>query len=183
MWLQSYLRHPLQLGALFPSSSALGSLMVRHINPDTDGRILELGPGTGSFTRALLRRGVPEETLVLVEQSPDFTAFLQNSFPKANVICGNAKNLSAILISLGIEEVDEIVSGIPLNAMGSALRQMICDQAFRILRVGGSFVQASYLPRCSIPNDRIAAHSANKIYCGTALRNIPPGFVWRAEKH
>ena len=97
MWLQAYLRHPLQLGAIFPSSSTLSSLMVRHIKADTHGRILELGPGTGSFTRALLRRGVPEEKLVLLEQSPDFTTLLRNSFPQATVICGDAKDVAAIM--------------------------------------------------------------------------------------
>ena len=183
MWLQAYLRHPLQLGAIFPSSSTLSSLMVRHIKADTHGRILELGPGTGSFTRALLEKGVPEENLVLLEQSSDFTTHLRNSFPKATVICGDAKDVVAILRPLGIEEVNEIVSGIPLNAMGGRLRRIICDEAFKLLRLGGSFVQVSYLPRCSIPNNVMAAHSAKKIYCGLALGNIPPGFVWRAEKH
>ncbi|MCL0044465.1 hypothetical protein M1N24_02905 [Dehalococcoidia bacterium] len=183
MWFQTYLRHPLQLGALFPSSSALSSLMVRHIKPGTHGPILELGPGTGSFTRALLRRGIPEGQLVLLEQSPDFTTLLRNSFPEATVICGDAKDVAAIMRPLGIEEVNEIVSGIPLNAMGGELRQTICDEGFKLLRLGGSFAQVSYLPRCSIPNNIITTHSAKKVYCGMALRNIPPGFVWRAEKH
>ena len=183
MWLQAYLRHPLQLGAIFPSSSTLSSLMVRHIKADTHGRILELGPGTGSFTRALLKRGIPEENLVLLEQSPDFTTLLRNSFPKATVICGDAKDVVSILRPSGIEEFDEIVSGIPLNAMGGHLRRIICGEAFKLLRLGGSFVQASYLPRCSIPNNVITAYSAKKIYCGLALGNIPPAFVWRAEKH
>jgi phosphatidylethanolamine/phosphatidyl-N-methylethanolamine N-methyltransferase len=183
VWFQNYLRHPLQMGALFPSSSALSSLMVRHIKSDTHGYILELGPGTGSFTRALLRRGIPEQQLVLLEQSPDFTTLLRNSFPDAIVICGDAKDVAAIMRPLGIEEFNEIVSGIPLNAMGGELRQTICDEGFKLLRLGGSFAQVSYLPRCSIPNNIIATHSAKKIYCGVALRNIPPGFVWRAEKH
>ena len=183
LWFQSYLRHPLQLGALFPSSSALSSLMVRHIKTDTHGRILELGPGTGSFTRALLKRGVPEENLVLLEKSSDFTTLLRNSFPKATVICGDATDVVAILRPLGIEAFDEIVSGIPLNAMATQLRRIICGEAFKLLRLGGSIVQVSYLPRCSIPNDIITSYSAKKIYCGLAIANIPPAFVWRAEKH
>ena len=183
MWFQSYLRHPLKLGALFPSSSALSSLMVRHINADTHGPILELGPGTGSFTRALLKKGISEENLVLLEQSPNFTTLLRNSFPKATVICGDAKDAASILHPLGIEEFSEIVSGIPLNAMGGQLRQIICGEAFKLLRLGGSFVQVSYLPRCSIPANIIDAYSAKKIYCGLTLCNIPPAFVWRAEKH
>ena len=182
IWFQTYLRHPLQLGALFPSSSVLSSLMVRHIKSDTHGRILELGPGTGSFTRALLRRGIPEENLVLLEQSQEFTTLLKHSFPKATVICGDAKDLVAILRPLGFEEFNEIVSGLPLNAMGVGQRRIICDEGFKVLKRGGSFVQVSYLPRCSIPNTVIAAHSAERIYCGVTLGNIPPAFVWRAEK-
>ena len=183
VWLQAYLRHPLQLGAIFPSSSTLSSLTVRHIKADTNGCILELGPGTGSFTRALLEKGVPEENLVLLEQSSDFTTLLRNSFPKATVICGDAKDVVSISRRLGIEEFDEIVSGVPLNAMGGQLRRTICGEAFKLLRLGGSFVQVSYLPRCSIPNNVITAYSAKKIYSGLALGNIPPAFVWRAEKY
>ena len=148
--------------------------MARHIKPDGKGRILELGPGTGFFTRALLRRGIPEEKLVLLERSPDSTILLQKSFPEAPVICGDAKDLVAILRPLAIQEFDEIVSGLPLNEMGGELRRVICGEAFKLLRLVGSFVQLSNLPRCSIPNNIITAHSAMKIYCGVALRNIPP---------
>ena len=156
IWFQAYLKHPLRLGALFPSSSALGSLMVKHINADINGHILELGPGTGSFTRALLRKGISEENLVLVEQSQEFTTLLKSFFPKATVICGDAKDLSHIASELGIEWFNEIVSGLPLNAMRDKQRQAICNDGFRALKPGGSIVQVSYFPRCSIPNTIIS---------------------------
>ena len=181
-WFKNYLKHPLQLGALFPSSPALGSLMVKHIKPRTNGRILELGAGIGSFTNALIRKGVPEEQLVVLEQSKDFTEILEQAFPNANVVCWNAKDLSGILSQLAIENVDEVVSGIPLNAMGKMLREVICDEAFKYLKPGGSFVQVSYLPRCPVPKSVIAKHGGKKIFCGITVRNIPPAFVWRIEK-
>ena len=59
LWFRTYLKHPLQLGALFPSGSALSRLMVKHIDPNTSGYVLEFGPGTGSFTKALIQRGIP----------------------------------------------------------------------------------------------------------------------------
>ena len=182
LWIKTYLRHPLQLGAIFPSSSALSSLMVSHIIPKSNGHILELGSGTGSFTRALIRMGIPQENLVLLEQSPDFTMLLKDSFPKATVICGNAKHAKTLLRSLRIKQFDQIVSGLPLNALSGKLRYDICNEAFKILKSGGSFVQVSYIPRCSIPNTVITVHSAKKIYCGLTVRNFPPAFVWRAEK-
>ncbi|MQG21782.1 MAG: methyltransferase domain-containing protein [SAR202 cluster bacterium] len=182
MWFSHYMRHPLQLGALFPSSAALGSLMVKHIKPNVQGHILELGPGTGSFTRALIQKGIPENKLVLLERSPEFTSLLQESFPSAKVICGNARNLSEVASELGINTFEQIVSGLPLTAMGPTSRYDICDSAFTMLESGGSFVQVTYFPRCSIPNNVITAHSARKTYCGITLRNAPPAFVWRAEK-
>ena len=182
IWFQAYLKHPLRLGAIFPSSAALGSLMVKHINTNTNGPVLELGPGTGSFTRALLRQGISEKNLVLVEQSQKFTQLLKTLFPKATIICRDASQISQIASELEIKEFDEIVSGLPLNAMNDELRRLICNEGFRLLKPGGSFVQVSYLPRCSIPNAVISKHSAEKMYCGVTLSNIPPAFVWRAEK-
>ena len=181
MWLAHYIRHPLQLGALVPSSAALGSLMVEHIKPNIEGPILELGPGTGSFTRALVQRGIPENKLVLIEQSPEFTALLQKSFPTATVVSGNARNLQEIASELGIRTFHQIVSGLPLTAMGPTTRHDICDTALTMLEPGGSFVQVTYFPRCSIPRNVISAHKARQIYCGVTLRNAPPAFVWRAE--
>ena len=182
MWLSNYIRHPLQLGALFPSSAALGSLMVKHINPNVQGHILELGPGTGSFTRALVQKGIPENKLVLLEQSPEFTTLLQKSFPTAKVVCGNAQNLKEVVSELDINTFEHIVSGLPLTAMRPTLRHDICNTAFTMMESGGSFVQVTYFPRCSIPNNVITAHPARKLYSGITLRNAPPAFVWRAEK-
>lgn len=181
IWIKNYINHPLQLGAVLPSSAALASLMTKHLSNSIDGYVLELGPGTGSFTRAILRRGIPERNLVLVEQSPDFTKLLRQSFPAAKVFCGDAQNVTDILNSAGIQQVDEIVSGIPLNAMTPIMRRTICDAAMAMLKHKGSFVQVSYLPRCSIPKDSISLLSAQKLFCGMTVRNIPPAFVWRAK--
>lgn len=177
------MKHPLQLGALFPSGSALSRLMVRHINPDNSGYILELGAGTGSFTRAILQKGIAPDRLILIEQSREFVNVLKSNFPESSVITGDATNVVEILNSLGVKECAEIVSGVPLNAMRVGLRKTICSEAFKILKPGGSFVQVSYLPRCSIPSDTIADNKATKIFCGIALPNIPPAFVWRAQKN
>tara|TARA_Y100000590_G_scaffold284476_1_gene320113 strand:- start:59106 stop:59690 length:585 start_codon:yes stop_codon:yes gene_type:complete len=181
-WIQEYIKHPLALGALFPSSASLGSLMVKHIYADTIGPILELGPGTGSFTKALLRKGINENNLVLVEQSQEFVNLLKDFFPKATIVCGDVRQISQISSELGINQFDEIVSGLPLNAMGAAVRRGICNDSFSILKPRGSFVQVSYIPICSIPKNVIDNYSAEKKYCGVTLTNMPPAFVWRVTK-
>ena len=151
--------------------------MIRHINPATPGYILELGPGIGSFNRAILQRGIPEERLILLDQSPDFTELLLEAFPKARVLCGDATDVVKILQSFGVDEVSKIVSGAPLNAMEVGLRKTICEEAFKLLKPRGSFSQVSYLPIYSIPNSIVTRYHGQKIYSGIALRNIPPAFV------
>jgi len=177
VWIKNHIRHPLKIDSLWPSSSALGSLMIRHINPATPGYILELGPGIGSFNRAILQRGIPEERLILLDQSPDFTELLLEAFPKARVLCGDATDVVKILQSFGVDEVSKIVSGAPLNAMEVGLRKTICEEAFKLLKPRGSFSQVSYLPIYSIPNSIVTRYHGQKIYSGIALRNIPPAFV------
>ena len=110
LWFRNYLNHPLQLGALFPSGATLSKLMVQHIQPRNSGHVLELGAGTGSFTKALVRKGIAPEKLIIIEQSPEFVALLKSNFPACTIVEGDARNVVEILNSLGIEECDETVS-------------------------------------------------------------------------
>ena len=66
---------------MLPSGAALSSLMARHLQPDLHGHILELGSGTGSFTQAILKKGIPEDKLVVIEKSAFFANFLQKVLP------------------------------------------------------------------------------------------------------
>ena len=144
--------------------------------------MLELGPGTGVFTKALLQRGIPEEKLVLIEQSRSFAHALQLNYPKASVIQGDAVEIRKYLTALGIEQVEEVVSGIPLVSLGIATRKAICDESLSVLKEGGSFVQVTFFWRCPIPGDIVKKYSGVKKYCGVVIRNFPPAFVWRVSR-
>ena len=172
----------MQVGAVYPSSGALGARMTSHIAGWKEGYVLELGPGTGVFTKALLQRGIPEEKLVLVEKSKSFAHALQLTYPKASVIQGDAVEIRRYLTALGIEQVEEVVSGIPLVSLGISTRRAICDESLSVLKEGGSFVQVTFFWRCPIPGDIVKKHSGVKKYCGVVKRNFPPAFVWRVSK-
>ena len=182
LWIRNYLRHPMKVGAVFPSSGALGARMTSHIAGWKGGYVLELGPGTGVFTKALLQRGIPEEKLVLIEQSRSFAHALQLNYPKASVIQGDAVEIRKYLTALGIEQVEEVVSGIPLVSLGIATRKAICDESLSVLKEGGSFVQVTFFWRCPIPGDIVKKYSGVKKYCGVVIRNFPPAFVWRVSR-
>ena len=89
-FIRSWLEKPLAIGAVTPSGRVLAKAMARYVDPKIPGPVLELGPGTGPVTEALIERGVAEERLVLVEFNPTFCQLLHSRFPKANVLQGDA---------------------------------------------------------------------------------------------
>jgi phosphatidylethanolamine/phosphatidyl-N-methylethanolamine N-methyltransferase len=89
-FIRSWLEKPLATGAVTPSGRVLAKAMARYVDPDIPGPVIELGPGTGPVTEALLEQGVAEERLVLVEFNPTFCQLLHARFPKASVMQGDA---------------------------------------------------------------------------------------------
>ena len=96
-----------------PSSQRLARLMVEKIDPQASDVIVELGPGTGVFTRELLARGVIPANLILVEFNKEFVKFLRHEFPQVRVVEGGAQDLPQLLKVLGQGPVRKIISGIP----------------------------------------------------------------------
>ena len=97
LFLSLWLRHPFRIAAVSPSGHALAALMTAEVKPE-DGPVIELGAGTGVFTRALLARGVREQDLLLVEDNPELAAMLRLRFPAARVVVADAARLGSITI-------------------------------------------------------------------------------------
>src|SRR5512145_2917138 len=108
---RAWIRAPLQIGAVLPSGGALSRLITSEIGPDT-GPVIELGPGTGVFTSALLARGVQPSDLTLIEADPDFVRLLQLRFPGIRVLCADASRLAEA--QLASRPAGAVVSGLPL---------------------------------------------------------------------
>ena len=183
IWIRNYLRHPLQVGAILPSGNSLSSLMTARVRISSpEGYVVELGPGTGSFTRALVSQGVPQNRLILIESSKEFVSYLKQVYPAATVVHGNAADIGYHLRLIGIRTVDHVVSGVPLVSCNKETRERICDAVLNSLNSGGSFVQVTYFWMCPIPQRIIRNYNAKRIFSGVAKWNMPPGFVWRVEK-
>ncbi len=182
IWIRNYLRHPLRVGAILPSGNSLSHLMVADIQPSSQGYVVELGPGTGSFTKALVNQGVPENRLILIESAKEFVSHLRRVHPTATVIHGNAEDIEYHIGSLGIRNIDHVVSGIPLVSCGEDTREKICEGVLNLINRGGSFVQVTYFGFCPIPQKLISKYNSKRIFSGAAKWNFPPGFVWRIKK-
>lgn len=179
-FLRAWTSNPSRVGAIAPSGGALADLMTREIDA-TSGPVIELGPGTGVFTRALLARGLKEEDLTLIEYGSDFARLLQFRFPDARVIWSDAARMGELKL---FEEssVGAAISGLPLLNMSPRQVMAVLAATFGYLRPGGALYQFTYGPRCPVPRrflDRLGLRSA---CVGRALLNVPPASVYRITR-
>lgn len=177
---RSWVSAPMRVAAVAPSGPVLARLMTREIMPDV-GPVLELGPGTGVFTRALLSRGVPESHLTLIEFGPEFARLLTARFPQARVVSLDA----ARIVEAGLFEagsVGAVVSGLPLLSMPQDKVEAIVAGAFTALRPDGVFYQFTYGPRCPVAPAVLDGLGLKAVRIGRALRNIPPAAVYRITR-
>jgi phosphatidylethanolamine/phosphatidyl-N-methylethanolamine N-methyltransferase len=176
---RAWLRAPRSIGALAPSGNSLARLITKHVN-HLDGPVIELGPGTGVFTRALLARGVPAHRLALIEADPVFARALTRRYPGAHVLSMDAARLGEAPPLFGDELASAVVSGLPLLSMPAAQVETIVQGVFdRQLRADGAFYQFTYGPRNPLPRQLLDRLELEAVRIGTVLFNLPPAAVYR----
>lgn len=180
LFLRTWMKNPLRTAAVAPSSEKLGKIITSEIGPDT-GPVLELGPGTGVFTRALLDRGVAESDLTLIEASEKFAKLMNERFPKAEVKHMDAGRLSEMAQD-GFRKHGAAVSGLGLLAMPEDLVQRIMAGAFDLLEPGAAFYQFTYGWKCPVPQAVMHEQGLRASKMGHALWNLPPARVWKVVK-
>jgi phospholipid N-methyltransferase len=178
-WMRAWVSDPLRVGAIVPSGHALARLITSEISRDT-GPLIELGAGTGSFTRALLARGVRENDLTLVDARPEFAELLAHRFPGARIIRTDAARLKQVdLIGMA---AGAVVSGLPLLSMPTRKVIAILDGAFWHLRPEAAFYQFTYGPVCPVRRVVLDRLGLKATRIGHTLANVPPAAVYRIRR-
>lgn len=177
---RAWLSAPLRVASLVPSSTALAGAITAEISPAC-APVIELGAGTGVFTRALIARGVPEEQLVLVEFGADFARLLQDRFPRARTLAVDATRLKGVEL-FGGAPAGAVVSGLPLLSMPPKKIIAILDGAFSHLRPDGAFYQFTYGPRCPVPRILLDRLGLKATRIGGVWTNVPPAGVYRIRR-
>jgi phosphatidylethanolamine/phosphatidyl-N-methylethanolamine N-methyltransferase len=154
-------------------------MMVSGLAPGA--RVVELGPGTGTFTRAILDCGVAPRNLHLVEHSDRFATWLRERFPGTHVVCGDAVEMSSLLSDLE-GQVDFVISGLPLLLFSRSQKAKLVAGAFSLLAPGGRLVQFTYGGRCPVSRTVMCDLDLKATLCGVTPFNIPPAFVYRLER-
>jgi phosphatidylethanolamine/phosphatidyl-N-methylethanolamine N-methyltransferase len=177
---RNWIEKPLSMGAVTPSGKALARTMAEYVDPHSDGPIIELGPGTGPVTEALVARGVDPARLVLVEFDPTFCRLLRKRYPEATVVQGDAYRLRTLLTSVLRQPAAAVVSGLPLFTKPLRMRLRLLQEAFGLMAGGAPFVQFTYAAYSPIPRrlERVKSEASERIWT-----NIPPARVWVYRKH
>lgn len=178
-FIRSWMKKPLATGAVMPSGKPLARAMAKFVDPAAEGPIIELGPGTGAVTAALVEHGIEPSRMVLVEFNPAFCRLLRARYPDATVVQGDAYGLRRLLGSLVRQPASAVVSGLPLFTKPLRVRLRLLTDAFAVLAPGGPFVQFTYALVPPIPGSYsgVRAQGSERIWL-----NLPPARVWVYRK-
>ena len=177
-FLRALIARPKNIGAIFPSSPQLAAAIARQIDPTSAGPVLELGPGTGVVTQAILERGIAPDRLTLVEYDEEMAAHLAGRFNAVRVIQGDAFNLGKTLNGRGGDLFSAIVSGLPLLNFPVAHRRAFIESLALRLLPGAPLIQFSYGTHAPVVPP--AGHAV--IRAAQIWANIPPARVWVYRK-
>ena len=174
-FIRSWLERPLTIGAVTPSGKVLARVMASYVNPNSDGPVVELGPGTGPVTEALVQAGVAPSRLVLVEFNPSFCRILRARYPDATLVQGDAYSLRRLLETLLIAPAAAVVSGLPLVTKPIRQRLRLIRDAFDLMVPNAPFVQFTYSVASPLPKrlGGFSVEASERIWL-----NIPPARVW-----
>jgi len=178
-FLRSWIEKPLHVGAVMPSGRLLARTMANYVDPYSEGPVVELGPGTGAITNALIDHGVDQKRLVLVEYDPGFCALLRDRYPQAKIVQGDAYTLRDTLWNVLSAPATAIVSGLPLVTKPMMTRLKLIRDAFAALAPGAPFVQFTYAVIPPIPKSLpgVSTEASERIWM-----NLPPARVWVYRK-
>jgi phospholipid N-methyltransferase len=180
MFLRGFIKHPVMVGSVIPSSKALIDKMLGKVDWDGCRLFVEYGPGVGTFTEHILQRMAPDATLIAIDTNPDFTEYLNRKFRDSRLIAvtGSAADTRKIMAEAGFEEADYILSGLPFSTLPPGIGPKIAAETQAALRKGGCFLVYQFSPKV---RDFIAPHF-KRIDRGMEWINVPPAQLFWAWK-
>ena len=178
-FIRSWLEKPLATGAVMPSGRILARTMASYVDPKVEGPVIELGPGTGPVTEALVNRGIDPARLVLVEFNTDFCRLLRARYPTAMVVQGDAYSVRRVLDGVLQKPAAAMVSGLPLVTKPMRTRVRLLHDALSLMQPRAPFIQFTYSTMPPIPKTlaRIVTEASERIWM-----NLPPARVWIYRK-
>jgi phosphatidylethanolamine/phosphatidyl-N-methylethanolamine N-methyltransferase len=185
--LQTFVRSPWRTGTVVPSSRELAELMVEDMQLDRADTVIELGAGTGPFTRLIAERVSPEALVMVFEIDTQLARQLERRVPRVRVVNDSAEHLRGYLRAEGRDAADAILSGLPWVNFSRELQERLLRAVVAGLRPGGRFATFAYVPAAHLPTGRrfralLEASFTRVATTRIVFWNFPPAFVYRCEK-
>lgn len=179
-FLRGFLKHPVMVGSVIPSSQILIDKMLAPVDWDNCRLFVEYGPGVGTFTRPILERLHPDAKMIAIDTNPDFIAYLADDIadPRFIPVNGSAADVERIVAEHGFTHADYVVSGLPFSTLPEGVGEAIGAATAKVVRDGGAFMVYQFSPKV---RDFIAPHF-ERIDRGFEWRNVPPAtlfWAWR----
>jgi phospholipid N-methyltransferase len=176
------LQNPIQLGSIMPSSGHLTKLMMGSAELDSARFVVELGPGTGVFTKRIINALPANARYLGVEQNEKFAKLLNMKFPAERTIHGSAEQLNRFLRDTGVSQCDRIISGLPWLTFNETLQDRILQEISSALDSDGVFLTLAYSPFLYLPKGRKMKAKLQK-YFGVVTKtqnvvNMPPSSIY-----
>jgi len=180
IFFRQWLKNPLRMAAFSPSGRQLARQMVAEL-PTGARRVVELGGGTGVFTRAMIQHGIAPRDLLVLELNDELYAHLREAFPDAHVVHGNASELKNLAEHDGYLRdglADAAISGLGLLSMARATQKSILESTFNVLKPSGRLIQFTYGPSSPVPRELLTELGLQVRRGGFAWWNVPPASVY-----
>jgi phosphatidylethanolamine/phosphatidyl-N-methylethanolamine N-methyltransferase len=185
--LREFVRYPFHTAALAPSSRHLADRMVSSVSLSTAKSVVELGPGTGALTKALLPKLKNDARFLAVELNPTFADEWRKQFPGRELALGNVVNLGNICRAHDMTKLDCIVSGLPWPSFPISLQEQALEEVLDLLHPGGQMVTFGYHVGMCMPSGRHFLRLIEKRFqhverLAWVWRNLPPAYILRCTR-
>ncbi len=179
-FLRGFLKHPVMVGSIIPSSRALIEKMLSPVDWEAARVFVEYGPGVGTFTRPILEKLHADATLITIDTNADFTRYLKQSIddPRLVAVTGSASDVQEILTERGFDKADYVLSGLPFSTLPPGIGDAIGEATAKVIRPGGAFLVYQFSPKVL---DFIKPHF-ERIDRGMEWINVPPAKLFWAYR-
>ena len=177
MFFTGFLKHPVMVGSVIPSSGRLIRRMLDRVDWARTKLFVEYGPGVGTFCRPILERMAPDATLLVIDTNPDFIAYLKETIvdPRFRAVLGSAADVETIVTAAGFDKADYVLSGLPFSTLPEGVGDAIGKATHNVLRSGGAFLVYQFSPKC---RDFIAPFFARIDHAFEPWNILPAQLYW-----
>jgi phospholipid N-methyltransferase len=179
-FLKGFVKHPVMVGSVIPSSKMLIDKMLAPVDWDNCELFVEYGPGVGTFTEKILERLAPDAILLTIDTNADFTAYLTRKIrdSRLRAVTGSAADVREIMAGFGCDEADYVLSGLPFSTLPPGVGPKIAEETAKALRPGGAFLVYQFSPKVR----EFIAPYFERIDRGFEWINVPPATLFWAWK-